>query len=197
MPLIELGHAVWNTVPTQNGSLARARLGGAGPSRHQEAIFAHRVVDEIQSAKDRDLTAGVSPAELLVLLRTENQETAQRHQSPRPTINAQDGCELTRLTGPPDLRGLMSRAAADDQILFLICGNVASSQRGSADAGYAATLLRAGALANAIVSAAIVAGWSASMDFAPQYAVTAAVRQADPLATHLGTVRVCPGDDHE
>lgn len=184
MPLIHLGQAAWNTVPAQGGAPARALPGsGTGSGGDQVAMFAGRVADQIQSAKSRGLTAGVTPGDLLVLLQAESQETAKRHRSARPT----------RFTEPGDLSRLISGVAANDQVLFLICGNLATSLARAADAGYAATLLRAGSLANAIVSAALECGWSASMDFASQYAVTAAVRQMDRLAIHLGTVRACPG----
>lgn len=177
MPLIQIGQLAWDTAPTPD----RASQDRARPDRSRQALdraraevalLARRVADEIESANGRDLEAGANPGRLFVLLRALPER------------------ELVHLTGPRDLENLMP-LAPDDQIEFLICAHIASSLLAS-DAGYASTLVRAGALANVIVSATRDSGWSASMDFACEYAVTGALRHTDRQAVHLGTVLAYP-----
>jgi hypothetical protein len=203
MPLIELGQAAWHTVPAHDDGLAHAHISGSGGGRPSQAgsgagsgrndigAFARRVADEIRSAKSRSLIVGGAPAELLVLLTAESADAATRHRRGGHGAGSRSGPEVTRFTGAQVLERLAAAAAADGGVRFLICGDVTGSPPGAAHNGYAASLLRAGMLANAIVSAALESGWSAAMDFAPQHDVAEAARHADCRATHIGTVYAC------
>lgn len=96
-----------------------------------------------------------------------------------------------------DLEQLMRAAAPATEVWFLICANIASAMADADGDGYAATLLRAGMLANAIASAALASGWSVSTDFAPSYAATQAARRSDRQAMHICTVHASHQGVHE
>lgn len=200
MPLIHLGQAAWNMVPDQVDGLARTQQATAGSdkqpqvssgasfSRNQTSTFARRVENEIRSATGSGLIAGSASAGLLVLLAAEPQGAANRRQRAEHVRGAKHGSEFIRFTRSRSLERLVSAAAPNARLRFLICAKVADSMPDPAHNGYAAALLAAGMLANAIVSAALESGWPASVNFAPEYDVTEAARQVDRLATHIGTV---------
>lgn len=95
-----------------------------------------------------------------------------------------------------DLEQLMHAAAPATEVWFLICANIASALANADGDGYAATLLRAGMLANAITAAALASGWSVSTDFSPSYAATQTARQSDRQAMHICTVHASRRGGH-
>jgi len=210
MPLIHLGQAAWDMLPDHGGGVTRTRQessgsnehspvgDGAGFSRNHIETFARSVESEIRSAKGSGLTAGSASTGLLVLVAAEPRGAAKRRQRAGRVSGAWPASEFTVFTGSLGLENLAA-AASGAGLRFLICGHAAGSLPGPAHSGYAATLVAAGMLANAIVLAALNSGWPASMDFAPEYDVTEAARQVDRLATHIATVCAYPpaGSDHE